>query len=214
VGGLGLTHVLLSCAQPDVTEQTFRAYTADTREGPFMRTGDLGFFQDGELYITGRLKDLIIVAGRNIYPQDIEYAAEHAHRHMKQGCSAAFPLEGVACDSIGYIAEIALAQPTPEQSQEIIAAIVETVAREIEVKLDGVFLIRERTIYKTTSGKIQRRDCKRAYLKLRAGEPLEDCPLDVLAEWHDGQPLASVSTPARSPQLAKPGLPVRSPLAR
>src|SRR6476469_4631704 len=58
------------------TEQTFNAYTADTNEGPFLRTGDLGFIHQEELFITGRLKDLIVIRGRNYYPQDIEVTVE------------------------------------------------------------------------------------------------------------------------------------------
>src|SRR5207344_1283180 len=63
----------------DETEQTFRAYLQDTVEGPFLRTGDLGFVQDGEMFVTGRLKDLVIVRGGNHYPQDIEATAEKSH---------------------------------------------------------------------------------------------------------------------------------------
>ncbi len=65
--------------RPEETERTFRAYLKDTGEGPFLRTGDLGFIQDGELFVTGRLKDLIIIRGLNHYPQDIEATAEKSH---------------------------------------------------------------------------------------------------------------------------------------
>ncbi len=80
--------------QPQKTEQTFNAYTKDTKEGPFLRTGDLGFVrEDGELFITGRLKDLIIIRGRNHYPQDIELTVEKSHSSIRPGCGAAFALE-------------------------------------------------------------------------------------------------------------------------
>ena len=62
-------------------------------DGPFMRTGDLGFLHDGELYITGRIKDLIILRGRNLYPQDIEQTAEASHPALRNGCGAAFAVE-------------------------------------------------------------------------------------------------------------------------
>ena len=65
--------------RPDETERTFSAYLADTGQGPFLRTGDLGFVLHGELFITGRIKDLIIVSGRNLYPQDIEQVAQASH---------------------------------------------------------------------------------------------------------------------------------------
>ena len=80
--------------QPQKTEQTFNADTKDSKEGPFLRTGDLGFVrEDGELFITGRLKDLIIIRGRNHYPQDIELTLEKSHSAIRHGCGAAFAVE-------------------------------------------------------------------------------------------------------------------------
>src|SRR5690606_21713603 len=79
--------------RPEETDRTFRAYLKDTGEGPFLRTGDLGFIQDGELFVTGRLKDLIIIRGLNHYPQDIEATAERAHARVRPGNGAAFACE-------------------------------------------------------------------------------------------------------------------------
>ncbi len=78
------------------TEATFRAFLADTGEGPFLRTGDLGFIRDGELYVTSRIKDLIIVAGANHYPQDIEWTVEKCHPDVRPSGVAAFsiPVDG------------------------------------------------------------------------------------------------------------------------
>ena len=75
------------------TEQTFCAHLSDTGEGPFLRTGDLGFLHNGELFITGRAKDLIIISGRNIHPQDIELTAERSHPALRLCCVAAFSVE-------------------------------------------------------------------------------------------------------------------------
>ena len=72
--------------QPEATERTFRARLKDTGEGPFLRTGDLGFLQDGELFVTGRLKDLIIVHGVNYYPQDIERTVQQSHPRLRPDC--------------------------------------------------------------------------------------------------------------------------------
>src|ERR687898_737743 len=79
--------------QADETKHAFRAYLPDTGEGPFLRTGDLGFLHNGELFVTGRLKDLIIIRGRNHYPQDIEHTVEQSHVALRQGGCAAFSVE-------------------------------------------------------------------------------------------------------------------------
>src|SRR5206468_4200776 len=76
--------------RPEETERTFRARRADTGEGPFLRTGDLGFFDDGQLYVTGRLKDVIVIRGRNYYPQDIEAALQAVHDALRPEGGAAF----------------------------------------------------------------------------------------------------------------------------
>jgi acyl-CoA synthetase (AMP-forming)/AMP-acid ligase II len=79
--------------KPEATEQIFQARLSDSDEGPFLRTGDLGFFHQGELYVTGRLKDMIIVRGVNRYPQDIELTAEYASPRVQQGGVVAFAVE-------------------------------------------------------------------------------------------------------------------------
>ncbi|MEK7990857.1 MAG: amino acid adenylation domain-containing protein [Thiotrichaceae bacterium] len=78
---------------PEATEKAFNAYIVNTDEGPFLRTGDLGFFDEGELFITGRLKDVIIIRGRNYYPQDIETTLEQSHFTLKTNASAAFSVD-------------------------------------------------------------------------------------------------------------------------
>jgi acyl-CoA synthetase (AMP-forming)/AMP-acid ligase II len=79
--------------RPLETEQTFHVYLKDTGERPFLRTGDLGFLHNGELFITGRAKDLIIIRGRNLYPQDIELTVERSHSSLRSGSGAAFSVE-------------------------------------------------------------------------------------------------------------------------
>src|SRR4029077_2284192 len=83
--------------QPEATEHVFRARLAggpaEAGEASFLRTGDLGFLRGGELFVTGRLKDLIIIRGRNLYPQDIELTVERSHPALRPGCGAAFSIE-------------------------------------------------------------------------------------------------------------------------
>ena len=142
--------------RPEETEKTFQAYLSDTGEGPFLRTGDLGFLRDRELFITGRLKDLIIIRGRNLYPQDIERTAERSHPSLRQGAIAAFSVEVAGEEQLVIVPELQ-SRKAPDNAEEIISAIRSRIAREYEVQVYGVVLIKPGSIPKTTSGKIQRR---------------------------------------------------------
>jgi len=92
--------------QPEATAHTFHAKLAGNRDETFLRTGDLGFLHEGELYVTGRLKDLIIIRGLNHYPQDIEQTAEFSHAMLRPGCSAAFSLEVEGEERLVIVLEI------------------------------------------------------------------------------------------------------------
>jgi amino acid adenylation domain-containing protein len=92
--------------QSDLTQDSFQAYLANPGEGPFLRTGDLGFMKDGELFITGRLKDLIIIRGRNHYPQDIEWTVEQSHPAIRRNCCAAFSVNGTSEERLIIVAEV------------------------------------------------------------------------------------------------------------
>lgn len=140
--------------------------------GLFLRTGDLGFLADGELYVTGRVKDLIIVRGRNIYPQDVELAAQESHPRLRQGGGAAFTV-GRADNEHLVLVQVAAASQQAEL-QELITAIRRDVYDSLQVQLDAVALIRPSALPKTSSGKIQRSRCRAAFL---AGE------LNPVAEW-------------------------------
>jgi amino acid adenylation domain-containing protein len=144
------------------TEQTFHAYLKDTGEGPFLRTGDLGFIDNGELFITGRVKDVIIIRGRNLYPQDIELTAERSHSSLRLGSSAAFSIEEDAEERLIVVQEVEFrAKPDVE---EVVTAIRQAVTAEHEVQVYAVVLIKAGTIPKTSSGKIQRQATKVKYL--------------------------------------------------
>jgi acyl-CoA synthetase (AMP-forming)/AMP-acid ligase II/alkylation response protein AidB-like acyl-CoA dehydrogenase/acyl carrier protein len=157
--------------QPEATEMTFRAHMAESGEGPFLRTRDLGFMKDGELFVTGRLKDLLIIRGRNIYPQDIELTVEKSHPALRPGCGAAFAVEANGEERLVIVHEVDNKKSDPNQ---IIEAICQTVAEEHELPVYAVALIKPKTIPKTSSGKIQRHACQSGFL---AGN------LDALHVW-------------------------------
>lgn len=157
----------------DETEQTFRAYLQDTGEGPFLRTGDLGFMHDGELFVTGRLKDLVIVRGCNHYPQDIEATAAKSHPGVRAGWGAAFTVEEGPEQKLVIIVEVERRQRV--EAAQAIGAIRRDVARAHDLVVDSIVLVRAGSIPKTSSGKIQRHACRDAFL---------DRSLEVVAEWH------------------------------
>ena len=153
------------------TRQTFAAHILDTKEGPFLRTGDLGFLNEGELFVTGRLKDLIIIRGQNHYPQDIEYTVERCHPALKPGCGAAFSIDEAGEERLVVVQEVDDKQPLANSDIE---RICRAIAHEHEIQAYAVLLIKPKTISKTSSGKIQRHACRNAFLASR---------LDVVAEW-------------------------------
>jgi acyl-CoA synthetase (AMP-forming)/AMP-acid ligase II len=90
----------------EATERTFQAHLADTGEGPFLRTGDIGFLHNGELFVTSRMKDLIIIGGANHYPQDIELTVEKSNPSIKPTCTAAFSVDVEGAERLVIVAEV------------------------------------------------------------------------------------------------------------
>jgi 8-amino-7-oxononanoate synthase/acyl carrier protein len=158
--------------RPEESEQVFRARVADTDEGPFLRTGDLGVLEDGELYITGRLKDLIIVRGLNHYPHDIELTVEESHSGVRPNCGAAFTVVEGDAQRLVIVYEVERTLRT--DLEPIFDAIRRDVAKEHELLVDSVVLLKAGSVPKTSSGKIQRHACRDAYLAGR---------LDAVARW-------------------------------
>ena len=152
------------------TNAVFKAFLGD--EGPFLRTGDLGFMKDGQLFVTGRLKDLIIVRGNNHYPQDIEYTVERSHPALRAGCGAAFSVDANGEERVVVVAEVAAAQPAAQQIGAIKLAIRKAVSEEHDLGVYAVELLKPGTIPKTSSGKIQRSACRAGFLN-RGLETLE-----------------------------------------
>ncbi|MDX2284880.1 MAG: fatty acyl-AMP ligase [Bacteroidia bacterium] len=150
--------------RPELSDETFRARLAGEDEGPFLRTGDLGFLRAGELYITGRLKDLIIIRGRNHYPQDIELTVAQSHPVLHAGSGAAFPLDVDGEERLVVIQEIDPGLFRTADPEEIFMAVRKAVTLGHELQLHEIVLVKRRTVPKTSSGKIQRRASKQQYL--------------------------------------------------
>ena len=141
---------------------TFRARLCPDERGPFLRTGDLGFFSEGQLFISGRRKDLIIIRGRNLYPQDIELTAHLVDHNLRPGAGAVFVVEVGGEQNLVLANEIERhAQIEPEKLMAVVRA---AVLLEHGVALQTVVLVRNGTIPKTTSGKIKRFACRELFL--------------------------------------------------
>ena len=150
----------------------FSGSSLEATGGRFLRTGDLGFVLDGELFITGRLKDLIIIRGRNHYPQDIERAMQQCHASLKPDGGAAFSVEINSEERLVVVQEIETRCKT--EAPAIMEAIREVIAEEFEIQPAAVVLIKSGTLPKTSSGKVRRAACREGFLANS---------LRVIAEW-------------------------------
>jgi acyl-CoA synthetase (AMP-forming)/AMP-acid ligase II len=143
--------------RPRETEEAFGAYLG--AEGPFLRTGDLGILWEGELFVVGRLKDLIIVGGVNHYPQDIERTVEASHPTLRLAASAAFSVDAGG-ERLVVVAE---ARPWSHPA-EVLSAVRAAVAEAHGIALHGIALLPARTLPKTSSGKVRRQAARAAWL--------------------------------------------------
>ncbi len=149
-------------SRPDETERTFRARRADTGAGPYLRTGDLGFLSDGELFVTGRIKDVIIVRGRNHYPQDVEETVQSVHPGLRRGCGAAFEATRAGRPGLVVVQEVDRRCRDVDVGK-LVADVRQAVAERHELQVLDVALLEYGSIPKTSSGKVRRHACRAAY---------------------------------------------------
>jgi len=164
--------------QPELSDRTFQAHLKDSGEGPFLRTGDLGFVQDGHLYITGRLNDVLVFWGLNHYPQHLEKTLETCHPGFRPNSAAAFSVE------VNGTSRLVVAQEVERQFcgrlslDEVVEPIRWQVFQEHFVDVYGIVLLKPGGLPRTSSGKVQRRRCREQFLSRE---------WEALAEWRSPQ---------------------------
>lgn len=166
--------------QPELSQQVFEAHivgeAGEEEDGTrtWLRTGDLGFMHHGELFVTGREKDLIILRGRNIYPVDIERAAEAASPSLRPGCSAAFIEDSAEGERLILCTELRKGSYDPASFRDICTAVRREVMKREGVHLSTVAFLAPHSVPKTTSGKVRRSTCSRLWLEGRVKTRFRD----------------------------------------
>jgi acyl-CoA synthetase (AMP-forming)/AMP-acid ligase II/acyl carrier protein len=189
--------------RPEQTEETFHAYLKDASPNSsrqFLRTGDLGFIQDGELFVTGRLKDVIIIRGRNHYPQDIELTVEQSHQALKSGSGAAFAVELEAQERLIIVQEVERTYLRSLNVNQVVEAIRKAVSEQHELQVHTILLLKTGSVPKTSSGKIQRHACKAGFLAES---------LDIVGHWSANTFLTE--EPNRLTSTSQPNFPLETP---
>jgi acyl-CoA synthetase (AMP-forming)/AMP-acid ligase II len=149
----------------DATAATFHGSCPDAPGRRYLRTGDLGFIADGELYVVGRLKDLVIIRGRNYYPQDIEDTVNSAHGALRPGGCAAFAVPAAdGGEQLVVIQEVKPDQGALAGTDDITGAIRAAVIRDHQVAVGELVLTLPGQLQKTSSGKIMRSAARERYL--------------------------------------------------
>lgn len=160
--------------EPDLSDRTFRAYLSDTKAGPFLRTGDLGFLHGDQLFITGRLHDVMVFWGLNHYPQHIEQTLDRCHPAFRSNGCAAFSIRVGQDDRLVIAQEVERSYRNRITAVEVAELIRWQVFQEHFVDVWAIALLKPGSLPRTSSGKIQRRICREQYLEGR---------LDQLDEW-------------------------------
>lgn len=170
----------IQCRGPSVMQGYFgRAEaTAEVLQDGWLKTGDLGYLAEGEIYVTGRVKDIIIQGGRNLYPQELEQIAGDVEG-VRRGCVAAFGVSGrrLAGERLVLVAETRRTEP--QEKEKLAAAIRERMDAQLGVPLDEVVPVSPQSVPKTSSGKIRRDACRRLYLQGKLDSPIPAVWLQV-----------------------------------
>jgi len=176
--------------RPEETREVFGAVCEDDPATKYLRTGDLGFVgADGEIFITGRVKDLIIIRGRNHYPQDIELTAERSHPALRLGGGAAFSVEADGEERLVIVHEVE--RTWRRELGGVVEAVRRAVAEEHEVPVHAVALIKPQSLPKTSSGKVRRRASRADFLEGR---------LEVLDGWQSGDVSETAAAAVQAPR--------------
>lgn len=162
--------------QPEETNASFGAYLSDTGAGPFLRTGDLGFLDNGELFVTGRIKDIIIIRGQNYYPQDIELTVEKSHPALKSNSGAAFAIDFKGSERLVVVQEVERTYLRKLNVKQVVESITQAIATEHNLRAYATVLVKTGSIPKTSSGKIKRYACKAEFI---AGS------LNIVGDWSE-----------------------------
>jgi acyl transferase domain-containing protein/acyl-CoA synthetase (AMP-forming)/AMP-acid ligase II/aryl carrier-like protein len=163
--------------RPEETRATFHAHLADSGEGPFLRTGDLGFLDDGELFVSGRIKDSIIVRGKKHFPQDIERTVQRIDAALSADAGAAFSIELEHSEQLCVVQEID--RRLPADPAVLLEKISHAILEHHQLAVHAITLVKRGTVQKTSSGKIKRRAMREAFLT--GG-------LSVVAHWQATMP--------------------------
>ncbi|ARG56383.1 AMP-binding protein [Mycobacterium kansasii] len=193
---------------PDESRATFAARLTGMNDGhSYLRTGDLGFLHDGELYVCGRVKDLLIVAGRNIHPQDVEDTLRNCHRAIRPGGIAAFAIDAGNTEALAVLVEV-----RADASRAVLSSVVEKVRAVVlknhQLRCSAVVVGPPGSVSKTTSGKVQRSRCRARWLD----GSLEAQAL-LVERFEDEEPMDAGSAEAREGEVGASGR-MMAPIAR
>ncbi|MCH1502066.1 MAG: fatty acyl-AMP ligase [Verrucomicrobiales bacterium] len=167
------------------TDETFKAQLEKLNgclDGPFLRTGDLGFLWDGELFVAGRLKDVIIIKGHNHYPQDIEASVEECHPSLRPAACAAFSAQDGNDEKLVLAVEVERTALRSFDEKSVFAAIRRVVSENHDLSVSAICLLRPGSIPKTSSGKIQRHRCLQAFLSNQLRSVASWCRSNITPE--------------------------------